>query len=63
MYMRSSHIRIKVFIHQEEKQLLKPPLVTGLSVMGLGVSLGFNCGYAVNPARDLAPRIFTGEAQ
>ena len=36
------------------------PLVTGCSVLGLGISLGYNCGYAINPARDLAPRIFSG---
>ena len=34
------------------------PGVTGLAVLGLGVGLGYNCGYPLNPARDLAPRIF-----
>ena len=47
---------------QVENQLLGPPIVTGFSVLGLGVSLGYNCGYAVNPARDLAPRVFSGKA-
>jgi len=42
---------------QVEKQLV--PLFIGFTVLGLGISLGYNCGYAVNPARDLAPRIFT----
>jgi len=43
----------------EENQLIRVPLVTGCSVLGLGISLGYNCGYAVNPARDLAPRVFS----
>ena len=37
------------------------PAVTGLAVLGLGLSLGFNCGCPLNPARDLAPRIFMGQ--
>ena len=37
------------------------PGVTGLTVLGLGMSLGFNCGYPLNPARDLAPRLFMGK--
>ena len=37
------------------------PGVTGLAVLGLGVSLGFNSGYPLNPARDLAPRLFMGK--
>lgn len=34
------------------------PLV-GLLVIGVGVSFGFNAGYAINPARDFGPRLFT----
>lgn len=34
----------------------------GLAVLVIGLSMGFNCGYAVNPARDLGPRIFTALA-
>ncbi|KAM8872795.1 aquaporin-3-like [Synchiropus picturatus] len=34
----------------------------GLVVFVIGLSMGFNCGYAVNPARDLGPRIFTALA-
>jgi glycerol uptake facilitator protein len=33
------------------------PLVVGLIVVGIGVSFGANAGYAINPARDLGPRI------
>ncbi|XP_073433281.1 aquaporin-3-like [Dendrobates tinctorius] len=35
------------------------PFVSGLIVLLVGLSMGFNCGYPINPARDLAPRIFT----
>jgi len=42
------------------KQLV--PLYIGFTVLGLGVCFGYNCGYAVNPARDLAPRLFTALA-
>lgn len=45
---------------QVEKQLV--PLGVGFTVLGIGISFGYNCGYAVNPARDLAPRIFSALA-
>ena len=35
------------------------PLGVGLGVAAIGMSYGMNCGYAINPARDLAPRLFT----
>jgi MIP family channel proteins len=35
------------------------PIVIGFLVMAIGMSFGFNSGYAINPARDLGPRIFT----
>ena len=38
------------------------PLMIGLVLWAIGGSFGFNCGYAVNPARDLSPRIFTAMA-
>ncbi|XP_058270870.1 aquaporin-3b [Hemibagrus wyckioides] len=34
----------------------------GFVVLVIGLSMGFNSGYAVNPARDLGPRIFTSIA-
>jgi len=35
------------------------PFLIGLIVINIGISFGFNCGYAINPARDLSPRLFT----
>jgi len=34
------------------------PLMIGLIVVGIGVSFGAMHGYAINPARDLGPRLF-----
>lgn len=31
----------------------------GMAVTIIGSSFGFNCGYAINPARDLGPRMMT----
>jgi glycerol uptake facilitator protein len=33
------------------------PFLVGLLVWGIGLSLGGATGYAINPARDLGPRI------
>lgn len=33
------------------------PLVIGLLVVGIGLGWGANAGYAINPARDFAPRL------
>ena len=32
------------------------PLYVGFVVLAIGMSFGVNVGYAINPARDLAPR-------
>ncbi len=34
------------------------PWIVGMIVMAVGISFGANAGYAINPARDLGPRIF-----
>ncbi|XP_063331985.1 aquaporin-9b [Pelmatolapia mariae] len=38
------------------------PLCIGLIIAGIGVSMSLNCGYPINPARDLGPRFFTALA-
>jgi MIP family channel proteins len=35
------------------------PVVVGLLVVLIGMTFGFNAGYAINPARDFGPRLFT----
>jgi MIP family channel proteins len=35
------------------------PVVVGLLVLAIGAAFGFNSGYAINPARDFGPRLFT----
>lgn len=34
------------------------PLVIGFAVVAIGMSFGANAGYAINPARDLGPRLW-----
>ena len=38
------------------------PVMIGLVVFIIGATFGYNCGYAINPARDLGPRLFTAVA-
>uniref|UniRef100_A0A8D3AB17 Aquaporin 7 n=1 Tax=Scophthalmus maximus TaxID=52904 RepID=A0A8D3AB17_SCOMX len=38
------------------------PVAVGLLVLLIGISLGSNSGYAINPNRDIAPRVFTAIA-
>lgn len=38
------------------------PLIVGLLVVVIGMCFGLNAGYAINPARDLGPRLFTALA-
>ncbi|XP_060767684.1 aquaporin-9b [Neoarius graeffei] len=38
------------------------PLLIGFTILGVAVTMGFNCGYPINPARDLGPRLFTAAA-
>lgn len=46
--------------------MMQPPSTTlsiGVTDLGLMIfAFGFNCGAPINPARDLAPRIFTAMA-
>jgi MIP family channel proteins len=38
------------------------PVLVGALVVVIGMTFGFNAGYAINPARDLGPRLFTAMA-
>jgi len=38
------------------------PVLIGLLVLLIGATFGHNAGYAINPARDFAPRLFTAMA-
>ncbi|MBD9733636.1 MIP family channel protein [Streptomyces sp. H28] len=35
------------------------PFIIGLIVVAIGLTFGTNAGYAINPARDFGPRLFT----
>ena len=35
------------------------PIAIGAIVLMIGMAFGANCGYAINPARDFGPRLFT----
>ena len=55
--MRCEKCDTDTVLYQVSKQCV--PLFIGLTVLAIGISFGYNCGYAINPARDLAPRLFT----
>lgn len=38
------------------------PVIVGLLVVAIGAAFGWNTGYAINPARDFGPRLFTAVA-
>ena len=38
------------------------PIIVGLLVVAIGMTYGLNAGYAINPARDFGPRLFTALA-
>jgi glycerol uptake facilitator protein len=38
------------------------PLIVGFIVVAIGISFGANAGYAINPARDLGPRLLAALA-
>jgi glycerol uptake facilitator protein len=42
---------------QQAFSVTLPPLLVGFLVLAIGLSLGGPTGYAINPARDLGPRI------
>jgi glycerol uptake facilitator protein len=52
-----------IFALSDERNLAPPPfvgpLLVGLVVVVIGMSFGGMHGYAINPARDFGPRLFT----
>ncbi|EDV29452.1 uncharacterized protein TRIADDRAFT_51804 [Trichoplax adhaerens] len=52
-----------VFALVDDKNWAPPdylkPLLIGFVVLNIGDTFGLNCGYAINPARDFAPRLWT----
>lgn len=48
---------LAIFGNQAAATSFLPPLLIGLLVVSIGLSLGGPTGYAINPARDLGPRI------
>ena len=38
------------------------PVIVGSTVALVGMTFGYNSGYAINPARDFAPRLFSAFA-
>jgi len=57
-------VLIIVVLAMNDKKNIPPPaglapLVLFMLVLGIGASLGMETGYAINPARDLGPRLLT----
>jgi glycerol uptake facilitator-like aquaporin len=55
---------ILVIFALTDRQNLAPestltPVLVGALVVVIGMTFGFNAGYAINPARDFGPRLFT----
>ncbi len=57
---------IGVFAIGDQRNVAAPgwtgPVLVGALVVAIGVAFGFNAGYAINPARDFGPRLFTALA-
>jgi glycerol uptake facilitator-like aquaporin len=57
---------IGVFAIADQRNAGPPPWLVapliGALVVGIGAAFGFNAGYAINPARDFGPRLFTAVA-
>jgi len=55
-----------IFAIGDQRNLAPPawfsPIAVGLLVVALGMAFGANAGYAINPARDFGPRLFTALA-
>jgi glycerol uptake facilitator protein len=56
-------LMLVIFAVTDQRNMALPaslsPIVVGLAVLVIGMTYGLNAGYAINPARDLGPRVFT----
>ncbi len=52
-----------IFAISDQRNMKLPasinPMVVGATVLVIGMTYGLNSGYAINPARDLGPRLWT----
>ncbi|XP_040269821.1 aquaporin-9 [Bufo bufo] len=64
--MSTALLLVMIFAMFDKKNMAAPsglePIAVGLLILALVLALGTNCGAAMNPARDLGPRIFTAVA-
>ncbi|KAF7288676.1 hypothetical protein HMN09_01373600 [Mycena chlorophos] len=62
-FLGTAVLLVMVLALNDKKNLPPPnglaPLFLFLLILGIGASLGMETGYAVNPARDLGPRLLT----
>jgi MIP family channel proteins len=56
-------LMIVIFAIGDNRNMALPstlgPIVVGAAVLLIGMTYGLNAGYAINPARDFGPRLFT----
>ena len=64
--MATTLLLIVIFAIFDSRNLGVPrglePVIIGLLIVTIAASLGMNSGCAMNPARDLSPRLFTALA-
>lgn len=59
-------LMLVIFAISDQRNMALPsalgPIIVGAAVLLIGMTYGLNSGYAINPARDLGPRLFTAMA-
>ncbi|KAJ7022436.1 major intrinsic protein superfamily membrane channel protein [Mycena alexandri] len=62
-FLATAVLMIMVLAINDKSNMMPPaglaPLVLFVLILGIGASLGMETGYAINPARDLGPRLLT----
>ncbi|KIM64401.1 hypothetical protein SCLCIDRAFT_114883 [Scleroderma citrinum Foug A] len=62
-FLGAAMLIIAILAATDKKNIAPPtglvPFVIFLAFLGIGITLGMDTGYAINPARDLGPRILT----